>query len=75
MTLELEAAFQDVQSMKPTEPCRECEGTGEIKLWRDYAPYGFCPNCRAKGFSRERRPDGNDKCVNGHVYPSKEAII
>lgn len=37
-------------------------------------PYGLCPKCKEEGISRERRPDGNDMCVNGHVYPSKDAI-
>lgn len=36
-------------------------------------PYGICPVCGGAGLSRERRPNGNDKCVNGHVYPSREA--
>ena len=36
--------------------------------------YGFCPFCGAPGASRERRPNGNDVCVNLHVYPSCKAI-
>jgi ssDNA-binding Zn-finger/Zn-ribbon topoisomerase 1 len=36
--------------------------------------YGFCPKCGAPGVQRERRPDGNDKCQHGHVYPSKSAL-
>ena len=32
--------------------------------------YGYCPECGAKGVMRERRPNGNDKCANGHTYPS-----
>jgi hypothetical protein len=36
-------------------------------------PYGLCPKCKAKGVYRERRPNGNDKCENGHTYPSKTA--
>lgn len=38
------------------------------------APYGFCPDCGHKGEMRERRPNGNDRCVKGHVYASKDAI-
>lgn len=38
------------------------------------ALYGRCPKCNGLGAARERRPDGNDKCVNGHVYPSRDAI-
>ena len=35
--------------------------------------YGYCPQCGARGVSRERRVDGNDTCANGHVYPSNAA--
>lgn len=37
--------------------------------------YGFCPECGAPGISRERRPEGNDRCANGHVYKSSGARI
>ncbi len=36
--------------------------------------YGRCPHCGSPGVERERRPNGNDKCSNGHVYPSASAI-
>lgn len=36
-------------------------------------PYGYCPSCGAIGVERERRPSGNDRCFNGHVYPSAAA--
>ncbi len=36
----------------------------------DASPYGTCPRCGSPGVSRERRPNGNDKCALGHVYPS-----
>ena len=35
--------------------------------------YGYCPRCGSRGKLRERRPDGNDVCEAGHVYPSREA--
>ncbi len=38
------------------------------------AVYGYCPACGAKGVTRERRPNGNDKCTNGHTYPSSTAL-
>jgi len=38
------------------------------------SPLGNCPECGVKGKSRERRPNGNDTCENGHVYPSKNAL-
>ena len=37
------------------------------------AVYGYCPECGAKGVMRERRPNGNDKCANGHTYPSSKS--
>lgn len=37
-------------------------------------PYGFCPTCGAAGMSRERRPNGNDRCLKGHTYPSCNAL-
>ena len=39
------------------------------------AQYGFCPHCGAPCKLRERRPDGNDTCTNGHVYPSAAAVM
>lgn len=35
--------------------------------------YGYCPHCGSPGESRERRPGGNDRCRNGHEYPSSTA--
>lgn len=45
------------------------------KIMSKETPYGLCPICGQPGISRERRPDGNDKCYNAHTYPSKSAII
>ena len=36
--------------------------------------YGYCPRCGGLGLSRERRKDGNDRCENGHSYPSSAAV-
>lgn len=36
--------------------------------------YGYCPVCNERGVNRERRPNGNDMCVNSHTYPSKDAL-
>lgn len=41
-----------------------------VKESRIKPVYGFCPFCDAPGVVRERRPNGDDKCLNGHVYPS-----
>lgn len=39
------------------------------------ALYGYCPRCGARGQMRERRPNGDDRCENGHVYPSATAAL
>lgn len=36
--------------------------------------YGRCPKCNGVGVKRERRVNGNDECVNGHVYLSRDAV-
>ena len=36
--------------------------------------FGTCPTCGARGEYREKRPNGNDTCVRGHVYPSASAV-
>jgi hypothetical protein len=38
------------------------------------SPLGYCPICRARGKTREKRPNGNDQCERGHTYPSKDAL-
>ncbi len=35
--------------------------------------YGYCPHCSKPGVFRERRPNGNDKCQDGHIYPTSAA--
>ena len=45
----------------------------ELESQEPVAVYGYCPECGEKGVMRERRPDGNDKCANGHTYPSCKA--
>jgi hypothetical protein len=51
----------------------------EADAWKCIAahtkpPIGLCPACGAPGRLRERRPNGNDTCAAGHVYPSRDAI-
>jgi hypothetical protein len=43
------------------------------KIAGQLSPYGYCPHCGKPGIRRERRPDGNDTCESGHVYPSSAA--
>lgn len=38
------------------------------------APYGYCPICGGIGRSRERRLNGDDRCENGHTYPSSKSV-
>jgi len=40
---------------------------------KQVAFYGYCPTCSALGVIRERRWNGNDRCSNGHTYPSSTA--
>lgn len=40
----------------------------------DRSAYGYCPVCGGECEDRERRLNGNDTCVNGHVYPSRTAV-
>lgn len=37
--------------------------------------YGYCPICGDMGVTRERKIGGNDRCCNGHVYLSTDALI
>lgn len=77
--LESEGCEGDI-GIIPVAFCATCQtGIREFAMerWRLIpdrpAPYGYCPVCGAVGVSRERRPDGNDKCASGHVYPSARA--
>ena len=36
--------------------------------------YGYCPVCYEPGVHRERRPNGNDRCTNMHIYLSANAL-
>ena len=49
---------------------QEVQRLGQEIEQEPVAVYGYCPECGAKGVMRERRPNGNDKCANGHTYPS-----
>lgn len=44
----------------------------KIKL---FEAYGFCPKCGRPGVERERRANGNDRCKEGHTYPSSTALL
>lgn len=46
----------------------------EARLVHEASAYGYCPYCSAAGTTRERRPNGNDGCENGHTYPSNTAV-
>jgi len=36
--------------------------------------YGYCPICNKRGVIRERSINGNDRCIDGHIYKSKDAL-
>jgi len=42
----------------------------------DVPKYGYCPKCSGEGTHRSRLfgRDHTDTCVNGHAYPSSEAV-
>ena len=48
---------------------RQEQGQGMMR-----APYGYCPECGAKGVQRHRS-SATDMCVNGHRYPSNTAVL
>lgn len=82
-------ALKDVQDFKPNdktaqaitslrkaiqeEALRNVQRIGQEIEQEPVAVYGYCPECGGKGVMRERRPNGNDKCANGHTYPSCKA--
>jgi len=64
-------------TLDKTKLCRVCAAhQDEIEKLKTVplAPYGFCPICGAPGVLRERRPDGNDRCNQGHTYPSRSSV-
>ena len=56
-------------------PPEEKSSTPTIPEPQEVNAYGNCPHCGQPGQMRERRPDGNDTCVNGHVYRSRLAVM
>jgi hypothetical protein len=56
-----------------------CDGCAEVAPRFEpapvAAPLGFCPKCGAPGISREKRPNGNDTCEHGDIYPSVQALV
>ena len=46
----------------------------EISIDKKGSVYGYCPFCGAPGITRERCPNGNDTCENGHKYLSSTAL-
>lgn len=63
----VEDGFQSAMMVRPV--CPECAQGDEKRI-----PYGYCPTCGAIGLYRERRPDGDDVCANGHTYKSSSAL-
>lgn len=53
--------------------CEDCPDEPPQTEQEPVAVYGYCPECGEKGVMRERRLNGNDKCANGHTYPSSKS--
>ena len=54
-------------------PSLNADAGADVELI-NFSVFGYCPTCGAPGVSRERRPDGNDTCQNGHEYPSSQSL-
>jgi hypothetical protein len=59
-----ECAFEVVDKESPPD-------VDPLPTDHDSASYGKCPFCQSAVVTRERRPDGDDECAKGHVYPSR----
>lgn len=61
-------ALGDVEAMmgKPVPVAQ----AGKAELLDGESALGYCPTCGAQGLTRERRPDGDTKCTNGHKHKS-----
>lgn len=64
----MERIIPNIMKPEPTETEQRSAATETA------APYGYCPKCSAIGASRERRPNGNDRCTAGHTYASASAL-
>lgn len=60
-----------VQDVVRQEDIQLTQGVPQVV---DLPAFGYCPTCGAPGVGRERRPDGNDTCQNGHEYPSSQSL-
>ncbi len=65
-----QAAITAIKQTLAEHAMQETQRLGQEIEQEPVAVYGYCPQCGAKGVMRERRPNGNDKCANGHTYPS-----
>jgi hypothetical protein len=55
-------------------PDEELDYVDDSKLMKSiHDSYGRCPACGGRCILRERRINGNDRCENGHIYPSRDA--
>jgi len=68
-----DAVAENLRKAIQEEALRNVQRIGQEIEQEPEAVYGYCPECGAKGVMRERRPDGNDKCANGHTYQSCKA--
>ena len=73
---------EDGYKRKPVSASQETASSGGSGSQSSYKPanesrfdiYGYCPECGSLGYARERRLNGNDTCIKGHIYPSASAL-
>lgn len=69
----LRAIFQYADSLHITYDVIDANEIVQIKP--DFTtPFGYCPHCQAEVVKREKNPNGNDQCNNGHIYPMKNTL-
>jgi hypothetical protein len=61
------------ESMNEFSRAAQYERVERLRALELSREYGYCPVCGDACAARERRPDGDDTCVNGHTYPSAAA--
>lgn len=47
---------------------------GTPNLGQIPSAYGYCPICNDEVKMREKHPNGNDVCVRGHTFASRNAL-
>ncbi len=68
----MERIIPDVMKPEPQtsapEKIQASENDNPMFEQEESSPYGYCPQCGARGKSTERRPDGDTICEAGHKH-------